>query len=298
MAIDKKAIQDALNTIQKNYGEGSVYGLNDTTLGILDRWSTGIEQLDNILGGGFAKGRIYELFGEFSSSKTSIAYHLLAKHEMSVYIPVEGGADIERLKMFGNKEGQLFIRNCDTAEQTFETIDILASKGVPLIVVDSVPFMMPAKQFDEKDYEKEVQPARLASIMSQRLPKTQKICEKSGTTLIFINQLRDKMNATFFTADDHTPGGRTLTFCASARLQVARKEWITVPNKNPKISADKVPVGMLVKVKMKKSKISFPNTECMIPYFFDRGFVSLDDIEPIRKEIMAENNRKLKEGEF
>lgn len=89
-----------------------------------------------------------------------------------------------------------------------------------------------------------------------------------------------------------------MKFVASARLQVARKEWIQVPNKNPKISSDKAPVGMIMKVKLKKSKISFPYTECTIPYFFDRGFVSLDDVESIRKEIMAENNRKLKEGEF
>ena len=296
--MDKKGIQDALNSIAKNYGEGSVYGLDDTTLGILDRWSTGVEQLDNMLGGGFAKGRIYEIYGGESAGKTSLAYHLLAQHELAVDIPIEGTLDIDRAKLFGNTDGQLIIRNCMTAEETFETIDLLAEKGIPIIVVDSVAFMITQKQFDEKDYEKDVQPARLASLMSQRLPKTQKICEKSGTTLVFINQLRDKMNASFFTADDHTPGGRTLKFVASARLQVARREWIQVPNKNPKISSDKVPVGMIMKVKLKKSKISFPNTECTIPYFFDRGFVSLDDVDSIRKEIMAENNRKLKDGEY
>ena len=99
-------------------------------------------------------------------------------------------------------------------------------------------------------------------------------------------------------ADDHTPGGRTLPFTCSARLQVARKEWINVPNKDPRISATNVPVGLIMKVKLKKSKISFPHTECTIPFFFDRGFVSFDDVDSIRKEIMAENNRKLKEGEF
>ena len=233
MAVDKKAIQSALNKLQKSYGEGSVYSLDEKNMGLLNRWSTGIEQLDSMLGGGFASGRIYEIFGAESAGKTSLAYHLMARHELALDIPIEGTFDIERAEMFGNKDGQLMIRNCETGEQVFETIDRLAEQGIPIIVVDSIPSMITEKEFELDDYTKEPRPGRIAALMSQRLPKTKTICERTGTTLIFINQLRDKMNAMPFQADDHTSGGRAKNFYSSARLKVARMKWIEIPNKDP-----------------------------------------------------------------
>ena len=114
----------------------------------------------------------------------------------------------------------------------------------------------------------------------------EEIIEVTGTTLIFINQVRDKMNAMMFGEKTDTPGGRKLKHACSLRIQVARRAWIEIPNKNPKNSATTEKVGLIMKCKVVKSKVSNPMGECEIPLFFDRGFVSFDDVQAIRKELM------------
>jgi recombination protein RecA len=301
VAVDKAKLDSFFKSLEKEYGEGSMYTLDSkhATLQI-PRWSTGIEALDDILGGGLPFGRVIEIFGAEGSAKTSLGYHLMAQHEAAIDIAVEGTFDAGRAKMFGNREGQLFVRRANTGEQCFEVIDKAVECGMPIIVVDSVPHMITEKEFDEDDYTKEVQPGRIAALMAKRLPKTSYLVEKNKTTLIFINQLRDAMNKTFFMPDDHTPGGRCLKFACSVRLQLQRKEDIKIPNKNPKNTAQNIVVGMIIKVKVKKSKINNPHGECEIPLFFDRGFVSFDEVESIRQELMLAQRKPkvvVEEGE-
>ena len=122
--------------------------------------------------------------------------------------------------------------------------------------------------------------------MNKYLPTVEEIIEVTGTTLIFINQVRDKMNAMMFGEKTDTPGGRKLKHAASVRIQVARRAWIEIPNKDPRNSAKSEKVGLIMKCKVVKSKVSNPMGECEIPLFFDRGFVSFDDVPAIRKELM------------
>ena len=120
------------------------------------------------------------------------------------------------------------------------------------------------------------------------MPSIEEIIEVTGTTLIFINQVRDKMNAMMFGEKTDTPGGRKLKHAASIRIQVARKQWIKIPNKNPKNSATEETIGMIMKCKVVKSKVCNPMGECEIPLVFSKGFVSFDEIQSIRKEIMQQ----------
>ena len=122
--------------------------------------------------------------------------------------------------------------------------------------------------------------------MNKYLPTIEEIIEVTGTTLIFVNQVRDKMNAMMFGEKTDTPGGRKLKHACSLRIQVARRAWIEIPNKDPRNSAATEKIGLIMKCKVVKSKVSNPMGECEIPLFFDRGFVNYADVNAIRKEIM------------
>jgi recombination protein RecA len=131
-----------------------------------------------------------------------------------------------------------------------------------------------------------------ARLMNKYLPTVEEIIELTGTTLIFVNQVRDKMNAMLFGEKTDTPGGRKLKHACSLRIQVARKGWIEIPNKDPRNSAKTEKVGLIMKCKVVKSKICNPMGECEIPLFFDRGFVSFDDVQSIRKELMQKRAKE------
>lgn len=293
--VDVKKLKSLMGSLEKEYGEGSVYTLGSSKANAkIERWSTGIEQFDEIIGGGMPCGRIVEIFGPESAGKTSLCYHLLARHRYAVHAPIEGTFDSERSAIFGNKKGQLILRMPKNGEETLETLNEFAKINMPIVSIDSVPAMKSKKEMNNEDMEKEGQRSQTAKMLSDRLPKIVHQCELSGTTAIFINQLRDKMNASLFGEKDDTPGGRALKFYSSLRIRVARKAWIEIPNKNPKIDSDKQAVGLIMIVKVIKSKVSNPRGICEIPMFFDRGFVSHDDIKPIRDELMKKEREKYK----
>lgn len=287
--IDRKKLIAAMKLMEKEYGVGSVYTLDSKKAQMqVPRWSTGLENLDDIIGGGMPYGRIIEIFGPESAGKTSLAYHLMAQHEVAVDIPVEGTFDSQRAKSFGNKKGQLIVRRAEYGEQCLETVMAMAEANVPIVVIDSVPHMIPRKQFEEPDMEKEGQRGRIAALLSSRLPQIVTKCEKTHTTLIFINQLRDEMGAMMFGPKTHTPGGWALKHACSIRMQVNRVEWIKIPNKNPKNSSQFETIGIVMKVKVAKSKVCNPLGECILSLIFERGFVANDQVKEIRNEIMKE----------
>ena len=163
-----------------------------------------------------------------------------------------------------------------------------ARAGIPLIVIDSVPAMVPKSLYEqtEKDIEKQPQRGQLAALFSRTLKNLNDIVEVSGTTVVFINQVRDKMDAMMFGEKTSTPGGHALRHYASVRIQVGRKGWIEVPNKNPANTASEEKVGIINKCKVIKSKICNPFGECELPMFFNKGYVSHDEIKETRLEIM------------
>lgn len=297
--VDKKAIIALCNKINKKEGEGTVYSIGSKHANLkINRWPTGIEDLDEIIGGGMPEGRVIEIFGPESSGKTTLMYHLCSMHNLCLDIPIEGTFDAERAKVFGNRPKQMLIYRAKYGEDAFNKTIQFAKAGIPLIGIDSVPSMVPKEDAEkvlksaEKDSIEEQRIGGTARLMNKYLPVVEEIIEVTGTTLIFVNQVRDKMNALMFGEKTDTPGGRKLKHACSLRIQVARRAWIEIPNKNPANSAKTEKVGLIMKCKVVKSKVCNPQGECEIPLFFDRGFVSFDDVPQIRKELMQKANEK------
>lgn len=290
---NKAAIIALCNDINKKEGEGTIYSIGSKYADLnIKRWSTGIEDLDAIIGGGMPEGRVVEIFGSESSGKTTLLYHLCGLHNLALDIPIEGTFDAKRAKVFGNRPKQLLIYRAKYGEDAFNKTIKFSKAGIPLIGIDSVPSMVPKEDAEkvlksaEKDSIEEQRIGGTARLMNKYLPTIEEIIEVTGTTLIFVNQVRDKMNAMMFGEKTDTPGGRKLKHACSLRIQVARRAWIEIPNKDPRNSAATEKIGLIMKCKVVKSKVSNPMGECEIPLFFDRGFVNYADVNAIRKEIM------------
>ena len=293
--IDKKAIIKLCNDINKKEGEGVIYTIGSKHANLnIKRWPNGIEDLDEIMGGGMPEGRVIEIFGPESSGKTTLLYHLCGLQELALDIPIEGTFDAERAKVFGNKPKQLLVHRAKYGEDAFNKSIKFARAGIPLIGIDSVPSMVPKEDAEkvlksaDRDSIEEQRIGGTARLMNKYLPMLEEIIEVTGTTVVFVNQVRDKMNAMLFGEKTDTPGGRKLKHAASLRIQVARKGWIEIPNKNPRNSASTEKIGMVMKCKVVKSKVCNPMGECEIPLIFERGFVSFEDVPVIRKEIMKQ----------
>ena len=292
--MDKQAIINLCNQINKKEGKGSIYTLGSENANLkINRWSTGIEDLDAIIGGGMPEGRVVEIFGPESSGKTTLLYHLCGLHSLCLDIPIEGTFDSERASVFGNRPKQMLVYRAKYGEDAFNKTIQFAKAGIPLIGIDSVPSMVPKEDAEkvlksaEKDSIEEQRIGGVSRLMNKYLPTVEEIIEVTGTTVIFINQVRDKIGAMMFGEKTDTPGGRKLKHACSLRIQVARRAWIEIPNKDPHNSATTEKVGLIMKCKVVKSKVCNPMGECEIPLFFDRGFVSFDDVPTIRKELMA-----------
>ena len=286
--MDLKEIQNVCKDIERKSGKGSIFLTGKETRLEIPRWSTEIEALDNIIGGGMPKGRIVEIFGPESSGKTSLIYWLMSLHKLGVYIPIEGTYDEDRAISLGVKPKQMIVYRAQYGEEALNAVMKFAKAGVPIIAIDSVPACQPKEDIDkiEKDAGNEARIGGVARLFSKTLPTIVHICEETGTTLILVNQVRDKMNAMLFGEKEDTPGGRAIKFYSSVRIKVARRAWIEITNKNPAVSSDSEKVGIIMKAKISKSKVSNPFGEAELPFFFDRGFVSYDDIKPIRAELM------------
>jgi len=292
---NKQEIIKLCNMINKKEGQGSIYSIGSKNANLnIKRWSTGIEDLDDIIGGGMPEGRVVEIYGPEGSGKTTLLYHLFSLHNLCLDIPIEGTFDSDRAKIFGNKPKQLLIYRARYGEDAFNKTIKFSKAGIPLIGIDSVPSLVPKEDAEkvlksaDRDSIEEQRIGGTARLMNKYLPVIEEIIENTGTTLIFVNQVRDKMNAMLFGEKTDTPGGHKLKHSASIRIQVARRAWIEIPNKNPKNSAANEKIGFIMKCKVIKSKVSNPMGECEIPCFFDRGFVSFDDVKPIKAEIMKQ----------
>lgn len=292
---NKEKVIALCNEINKKEGKGAIYTIGSENANLkINRWSTGIEDLDAIIGGGMPEGRVVEIFGPESSGKTTLLYHLMGLHPLCLDIPIEGTFDAQRAKVFGNRPKQMLIYRAKYGEDAFNKTIKFAKAGIPLIGIDSVPSMVPKEDAEkvlksaDKDTIEEQRIGGTARLINKYLPVIEEIIEVTGTTLIFINQVRDKMNALMFGEKTDTPGGRKLKHACSLRIQVARRAWIEIPNKDPRNSATSEKIGLIMKCKVVKSKVSNPMGECEIPLIFDRGFVSFEDVPVIRKEIMKQ----------
>lgn len=295
---DKKKIMMLCDEINKKQGDGAIYTIDSEHANLkIDRWSTGIEDLDEIIGCGMPEGRTIEVYGAEGAGKTTLGYHLCGLHDICLYVPAEGTFDQSRAKIFGNRKGQMLIYRGACGEDNFNKIVQMARLGIPLIVIDSVPSMIPRDDIDKviksvnKNTIEEQRLGGTARLMEKYVPVLEDIIEQTGTTVVFIGQVRDKMDALPFGDKIRTTGGHRLLHSYSLRIQVARKGWIEIPNYNPKNTAKNERIGMVVKCRVVKSKVCNPLGECEIPLLFDRGFVSFSNLDTSRKEIM-ENKKE------
>ncbi|MCV3743437.1 recombinase RecA [Ureaplasma sp. ES3154-GEN] len=234
--------------------------------------STGSLQLDNITGiSGIPVSRITEIFGNESSGKTTIALQTAAECQKSggkvAFIDMEGSFDITYAKKLGVDTSRLIIAQPTTGEIAFDMIEtLLKTNNINLIVVDSVAAMIPENEF-LNDMNETAMGAH-ARLMSKGLRKIQPLISRSNTAILFLNQLREKIN-TFFGNPEMTTGGKALRFYASLRIETRKADLI-------KDGTNKI--GVKTKVTVIKNKLAAPMQSCYIDIFFGQGFNSNNEI--------------------
>ncbi|MBI2781775.1 MAG: recombinase RecA [Chloroflexi bacterium] len=247
-----RAVDAAILTIEKQFGTGSIMKLGATARQQVDFIPTGSIALDLALGvGGIPRGRITEIFGPESSGKTTVCQHVIAEAQrrggVAAFIDVEHALDPGYARACGVNVDELLVSQPDTGEQALEiTETLIRSGGIDVVVVDSVAALVPRAEIEGEMGDSFV--GIQARLMSQALRKLTGAVSRSNTSLVFTNQLREKIGVMFGNPET-TPGGRALKFYASVRLDIRRVETI-------KSGTDSV--GNRVRVKVVKNKVAPP----------------------------------------
>lgn len=296
----EKALEAALAYIEKQYGKGAVMKLGDEPeRSNVDVIPTGCLSLDIALGvGGIPRGRIVEVYGPESSGKTTIALHLVAEVQkmggIAGYIDAEHALDPLYAKNLGVDVNNIYLSQPDDGEQALEIAETMVRSGaIDIVIVDSVAALVPRAEIQGEMGESHM--GLQARLMSQALRKLTAFANKSNCTVVFINQLREKIGVTFGNPET-TTGGRALKFYASVRLDIRRTDSIKVNNEI---------IGNRTKVKVAKNKVAppFKTTEFDIMYGLgiSREGDTLDmaaDLDIVNKSgaWYAYNNEKIGQG--
>src|SRR5574344_2094613 len=224
-----KALKLAIEKIEKDFGKGSIMKLGDKTTVNVDAIPTGALALDIALGiGGVPRGRVIEIYGPESSGKTTLAQHIVAnaqkKGGIAAFVDAEHALDPEYARNLGVDVDQLLISQPDTGEQALEiTEELVRSGAIDIIVIDSVAALVPKAEIEKAMEDQQM--GLQARLMSKALRKLTAIVAKTNTTVIFINQLRQKIGIMFGNPET-TTGGNALKYYASVRLDIRRIEGI------------------------------------------------------------------------